>query len=142
MGGTSGAIIEIMLRGMAAYLITIKTSDEHYVHWVAALDAGVVAIMKYGGAAPGMRTLLDALVPALEAIRANATGNIVEIYRAATAAALRGVEDTKAMSGLAGRANYILDKSTLEGCPDPGAYAVGCAFNAAYGAVQASIIPN
>ena len=35
--------------------------------WVRALKYGLEAVMKYGGAAPGDRTMIDALHPALTA---------------------------------------------------------------------------
>ena len=41
--------------------------------WSAALAQGVTAVRTYGGADVGMRTLLDALVPAVAALAAPAT---------------------------------------------------------------------
>ena len=35
--------------------------------WALALAAGAEAVQKYGGAAPGCRTMLDALLPAADA---------------------------------------------------------------------------
>ena len=35
--------------------------------WALALAAGAEAVQKYGGAAPGCRTMLDALLPAAAA---------------------------------------------------------------------------
>ncbi len=36
--------------------------------WAAAAATGVAAVRRYGGAAPGDRTMLDALLPATEAL--------------------------------------------------------------------------
>jgi len=41
--------------------------------WAAAARAGVAAVQKYGGAAPGHRTMLDALLPAVDNLE-KATG--------------------------------------------------------------------
>ena len=40
--------------------------------WAAAAAAGITAVRKYGGAAPGDRTMLDALLPASRALAAAA----------------------------------------------------------------------
>lgn len=37
--------------------------------WIGSLEAGVNAIKYYGGADVGMRTMLDALVPAVEGLK-------------------------------------------------------------------------
>lgn len=60
MGGTSGALIELMLRNMAAYFISSTSAGS--ASWPEALVKGVDAIQFYGGASIGMRTMLDALV--------------------------------------------------------------------------------
>lgn len=78
-----------------------------------------------------MRTLLDSLIPAVEAMKACAADlSLKEIVDCATAAANQGMENTKEMKSMAGRSNYI-DEATLKGIPDPGAYAVYLAFQAA-----------
>ena len=50
--------------------------------------------------------------------------------QAAMSAAKEGMELTKEMDSLAGRANYVT-REQLRGTPDPGAYAVFVAFQAA-----------
>ena len=92
--------------------------------WVMAMSSGVDAMRRYGGARLGMRTLLDALVPALQVLSDGASvGEAVD-------AAKGGMEATKTMQGCAGRANYVQHEEML-GVPDPGAYAVFVAFEAA-----------
>lgn len=44
-------------------------AEAHPGDIAAALRAGVDAMMRYGGAARGDRTMLDALIPAIEAFR-------------------------------------------------------------------------
>ena len=83
--------------------------------WTAAFGAGVAAIGELGGAKPGDRTMLDALVPAAAAF---ATGGLP----AAAAAAEAGVAATAAMSPKLGRASYLGDR--VLGVPDAGASAV------------------
>lgn len=91
--------------------------------------SGVEAIKRYGGARLGMRTLLDALIPALQVLSDGAS------LSEAAEAAKAGMEATKTMQGCAGRANYVQHEAML-GIPDPGAYAVFVAFEAAAGVGQ------
>ena len=137
MGGTSGAVIEIMLRAMAANLAKHRHSQPaSELYWVNALQAGLEAMIKYGGAQVGMRTMLDALVPAV-AVWTESTSNSpvsVDVHSTSIAcaeAAHIGMLSTKSMKAGAGRANYIMDGEKMEGIPDPGAYAVYAAFKAA-----------
>lgn len=127
MGGTSGALLELALRAMAANFMSSSTSTTATTggaDWSEAIAAGVQAMQFYGGATAGMRTMLDALVPAVAALRAGGGP------AAAAEAAAAGAEATKAMTSLAGRSNYI-DAEKMKGTPDPGAAAMAEAFQAA-----------
>ena len=94
--------------------------------------------MKYGGARPGDRTMLDALVPAFDALAsnlaANATKPLSALEKSANAAE-EGAKSTLAMTAHAGRASYV-NKDQLKH-PDPGAHAVGIILRAVYQAVLA-----
>lgn len=123
MGGTSGALLEIMFRRMATYIATTGTNSGMTAAciWGNALLDGVAAIKLYGGASVGMRTMLDALEPAIQSYCKS--HNIVD----AAVAAKIGVENTKTMTSLAGRSNYV-ESTLMDGIPDPGAYGVAEAF--------------
>lgn len=125
MGGSLGALLEIMLRAMAVHLVTEDIGvDAGVSAWVRAVDVGADAIAQYGGASLGMRTLLDALLPAVGCLKTvQSGGDFVQGLKAAAEAARLGMDSTKLMRGVAGRANYISDEQ-LYGIPDPGAYAV------------------
>lgn len=65
MGGTLGAIFELLLRAMAnCYHTTLEP-----VSFPLALEKGIEAITFYGGARVGMRTMLDALIPAVDVLK-------------------------------------------------------------------------
>ena len=117
MGGTSGALLELALRAMAVQL----SNGEN---WINAITSGVNAMKFYGGADIGMRTMLDALIPAINELNNNNNIN------SAAKAAMNGAESTKTMNSLAGRSNYI-DKAKLDGVSDPGAYAMAIVFTTA-----------
>ena len=88
---------------------------------VAALDAAIAGIQQLGKAVPGEKTMLDALVPAVEAGRAAvATGaGGAEIATAMAEAAEAGALATIPMLATKGRASYLGERSV--GHQDPGA---------------------
>lgn len=131
MGGTSGALLELFFRAAANTLARSAgaAAEAEEAEWAFALQAGVEAMMFYGGASVGMRTMLDALVPACAALSAGATAT--ETARAAE----RGMQETKSMGSLAGRSNYV-NEELMQGVPDPGALAVALAFKAAAGVLE------
>lgn len=119
MGGSSGVLLSIMFMGMSSHL----DGSNSWSSGPAALKAGLQAMMDAGGAAPGARTMLDALVPAADALveQKGLTG--------AAAAAKEGTEKTKSMKPKAGRSENV-PESVLKGVPDPGAKAVELVFAA------------
>eukprot|EP00598_Pedospumella_elongata_P012347 CAMPEP_0185014646 /NCGR_PEP_ID=MMETSP1098-20130426/99424_1 /TAXON_ID=89044 /ORGANISM="Spumella elongata, Strain CCAP 955/1" /LENGTH=627 /DNA_ID=CAMNT_0027543743 /DNA_START=39 /DNA_END=1922 /DNA_ORIENTATION=- len=126
MGGTSGVLLELCFRAMALSFASAAAvrgvRDATLVDWTAALRAGVDAISYYGGASAGMRTMLDAFLPAVQALE---QGNDLSTVAAAAQA---GADSTKSMQSLAGRSNYV-NQAHMEGTPDPGAVAVAAAFH-------------
>jgi triose/dihydroxyacetone kinase / FAD-AMP lyase (cyclizing) len=116
MGGTSGVLLELMFRKMSSSLAREDTIGISQLTGI--MRAGTDAIILYGGANVGSRTMLDALVPASDTLLS--TLSMVE----AAAKAKEGADSTAAMkTASAGRSNY-LSEETLEGTPDPGAIAV------------------
>lgn len=117
MGGSSGVLFAIFLaRAADAYR---DTPD-----WRPALSAGLAAVQTYGGAAPGDRTLVDALKPALDALRNG------QDLASAAAAARAGADATATMlKARAGRSAY-LEARSLDGIKDPGAELVARLFAA------------
>lgn len=81
--------------------------------FIVMLNEGIEGIKKRGKATTGEQTMLDAMVPALEAIKAEGT------LAAGLKAAEAGVETTKAMIATKGRASYLGERSI--GHQDPGA---------------------
>ncbi|XP_060171240.1 putative 3,4-dihydroxy-2-butanone kinase isoform X2 [Lycium barbarum] len=137
MGGTSGILYNIFCK--AAYA-TLKAEAESVVtalHWADALEAAIAAVSKYGGASAGYRTLLDALIPALSALkeRLNAGDDPVDAFVISAEAASAGAESTKHMQALAGRSTYI-PGDVLASVPDPGAMAAAAWYKAAALAVK------
>uniref|UniRef100_A0AAU2JKF7 Dihydroxyacetone kinase subunit DhaL n=1 Tax=Streptomyces sp. NBC_00049 TaxID=2903617 RepID=A0AAU2JKF7_9ACTN len=109
VGGASGPLYGTLLRRTGKELgETAEVSDEELRK---ALYAGVGAVAQLGGAAPGDKTMLDALVPGVAALSTS--------YRAAGDAAENGALATVPMQARKGRASYLGERSI--GHQDPGA---------------------
>lgn len=116
MGGSSGVLMSIFFTaaGQAVHNATPLPD---------ALLLGLKQMKHYGGADLGDRTLIDALQPALEALRDR--GLAAAIY-----AANKGAESTATMQKAgAGRSSYV-NSENLEGVTDPGAVAIAEVFAA------------
>jgi phosphoenolpyruvate---glycerone phosphotransferase subunit DhaL len=89
--------------------------------WTAALDAGAQGVKMRGKAEPGDKTMLDALLPALEALRsAGADGAALpDALTRSADAAREGMEATIPLEARKGRASYLGPRSV--GHQDPGA---------------------
>ena len=115
MGGTSGVLLAIFFAAAGDAAAAGRDT-------VAALRAGLERVRQVGGAAPGDRTMIDALEPALVALP--------EGPAAAARAARLGADATGRMAQAgAGRASYQAAGS-LAGHNDPGAEAVALLFEA------------
>ncbi|MFF9011702.1 dihydroxyacetone kinase subunit DhaL [Streptomyces sp. NPDC014870] len=109
VGGASGPLYGTMLRrtGKALGEAGAVTREE----LAAALTAGVAGVAQLGGAKPGDKTMLDALVPAAEALG--------DSFAAARDAAEAGALATVPLRARKGRASYLGERSI--GHQDPGA---------------------
>jgi dihydroxyacetone kinase-like protein len=89
--------------------------------WAGALTAAVAGVQARGKAGPGDKTMIDALLPAAEALRtaASAGASPAEATRAAADAAGEGMRATTPLVARKGRASYLGERSA--GHQDPGA---------------------
>ncbi|MEH4623749.1 dihydroxyacetone kinase subunit DhaK [Phytobacter diazotrophicus] len=116
MGGSSGVLMSIFFTAAGQAVHDDKSLPE-------ALLRGLHQMKHYGGADLGDRTLIDALQPALEALRDSGLD-------AAASAAKAGAAKTATMQTAgAGRSSYVNSES-LEGVTDPGAVAIAEVFAA------------
>jgi len=97
----------------------------------AALRAGLEGVRARGKAEPGDKTMLDALVPACDALDAALTGGteLAGALRAAAVAAAQGRDATVPMVARKGRASYLGERSA--GHADPGATSTALLLEAA-----------
>lgn len=104
-----GTILSFALMGIAKSLKGKETAQAEEM--VEAMDAGVKLIMDKAGSKPGEKTILDALCPALEALKASAGEDTRARFHKAAQAAAAGSESTRQMRSVHGRAAYYGDKS-------------------------------
>ncbi|XP_059172562.1 triokinase/FMN cyclase-like [Physella acuta] len=118
MGGSSGALYSLFFTSAAQDLKALS-----FKHVCNAFSSGLAAIMKYGGAKPGYRTMVDPLHAVCQSLKAAHPGvSLTEAIKIAAEAAREASEGTVSMDAQAGRASYV-NKSLLTK-PDPGAVAV------------------
>ena len=126
VGGASGPLYgTFFLRaGMAAGAV----SEVDGAALAAALRAGLDGVIARGKAEAGDKTMLDAMIPALDAFDAAlASGaGTVEAARAASAAASAGRDATEPLVARKGRASYLGERSA--GHLDPGAASTAILF--------------
>ncbi|GIL91803.1 hypothetical protein Vretimale_7317 [Volvox reticuliferus] len=124
VGGSSGALYDILLTAAARQLKAGPTYDVSPKDWTEAFSAGLAAVQKYGCADIGCRTMLDALLPARDALIASLEtgGDAAAAAAAAADAAEAGADATRGMSATAGRSSYV-PAEVLAEVADPGATA-------------------
>ncbi|NWW34043.1 TKFC cyclase, partial [Panurus biarmicus] len=152
MGGSSGVLYGLFLTAAARSLHGRSNPPA----WADAMDAGIEAMQRsvpgalesqfplgipippefsciphrYGGAAPGDRTMLDSLFAAAQALHSlrSPGADPLQVLAAAVRSAEAAAEATRHMEAGAGRASYV-HSSRLEQ-PDPGAVAVAAVLGA------------
>lgn len=118
VGGASGPLYGTLLRRAGKALG--EDGEVTRERLAEALGAGVAAVAQLGGARVGDKTMLDALVPAVEGLRSS--------YGAARAAAEEGALATVPLQARKGRASYLGERSI--GHQDPGATSSALLFAA------------
>lgn len=132
VGGVSGPIWgTAFLRAAAAAGDRTELAPEDVI---AMLRASIAGIMQRGDASLGDKTLLDALVPAVDSLEASLADPAtvkdrgVAAIQAAADVAVKAAEDTKPMIAKRGRAAYTGERSI--GSVDAGATAIGVILQA------------
>jgi dihydroxyacetone kinase-like protein len=135
VGGASGPLWGSALRAAGRSLGDAETFDGPAL--AAALDAAIAAVVDLGAAAPGDKTMIDALVPAAEALkRGIESGAPLEVALAAAGeAAEEGAHATVPMLARKGRASYLGERSI--GHQDQGATSAALIVRALERAVAA-----
>lgn len=131
IGGSCGPLFATIF--MQGAMATKGKTDIGTEDFAVMMRKSSDMIMNIGKAKPGEKTMLDALVPAAEALeKCAAEGtDVAEALRISALAAKDGAENTKDMLATKGRGRYQGEKSL--GNIDPGAASVSYIFEALAG---------
>ncbi len=119
VGGASGPLYGTAFLRMATVASGKQELDS--AAFISMLEAAIEGIKMRGKAQPGEKTMLDALVPALEAARKaqEEQPDLRQVLQRCSTAAEAGMKNTIPMLATKGRASYLGERSV--GHQDPGA---------------------
>jgi phosphoenolpyruvate---glycerone phosphotransferase subunit DhaL len=119
VGGAGGPLYGTLFLQMGT--ATAGKSELSPDDWAAALEAGIAGVQARGKAEPGDKTMIDALLPALDALRAAQEDGteLGDALRRSADAAAEGMRATIPLEARKGRASYLGPRSV--GHQDPGA---------------------
>jgi dihydroxyacetone kinase-like protein len=122
MGGSSGPLLGTFF--LRAGTTCAGKSELAPADVVALFQAGVEGLQQRGKAERGDKTMMDAWLPAVDAMRSalDAGSGLPDILKQGAAAAEAGAQATTAMQARKGRASYLGERSI--GHQDAGATAV------------------
>jgi dihydroxyacetone kinase len=125
-GGASGPIWGSAFRSAGKY--AAEKVEINLKEFSELLQSAVDGIQKRGGAKLGDKTLLDALIPAVESLKNSSElgEDLLEAMKKSAAEAVIGAEKTKDIAATKGRASYLGERSVSH--PDAGATAIGIIF--------------
>jgi dihydroxyacetone kinase phosphoprotein-dependent L subunit len=135
VGGAIGPLYATALLRVARTIRSLEPTDVRPTSGdlLRCAEAAEAGITELGGAQPGDKTMVDALRPAVEALRqAEAAGlDPRQALSAAAHAARDGAESTRGMVAKIGRASRLGERS--RGAPDAGATSLALILEAASG---------
>lgn len=118
VGGAGGPLYGTLF--LQAGMKTAGKMELDLEDWTTALEAAVNGVVMRGKAELGDKTMVDALTPALQALKeANSGTPINQALQASAAAAKEGMLATTPLVARKGRASYLGERSA--GHQDPGA---------------------
>ena len=125
-GGATGPLLGSFLMGLSEGFGDAAELDAAGA--AGAFEKALAAVRKQSKAQPGDKTMLDAMIPAVEAFRAAVDGSadIARALQEAAAAAGAGAEATRNMLAKFGKARNLGDRTL--GHADPGATSIACIF--------------
>jgi len=120
VGGAGGPLYGtfFMQAGAASANKMVLSLEE----WTATLESAVNGVIARGKASLGDKTMVDALLPAVDALKQSLAGGVpplAEALRRSASAAEQGMRDTIPLVARKGRASYLGERSA--GHQDPGA---------------------
>ena len=133
--GSTSTLLGALFMGMGEALEPLHVGDRLNAAEVKAMFCGGLSgVQEQTKAKPGDKTMMDVLVPAVEAIRSCLSDNVKELLRVGAETAQKGVEATTNMKANFGRARNLGERSI--GYPDAGATSWACMFQSFYDGIR------
>jgi dihydroxyacetone kinase-like protein len=125
-GGATGPLLGSLFMGMAEGVG--GQSELDCAAFASAFVAGLASVQRQTKAQVGDKTMIDALVPAVKALRAGADAGktLADSLRDAAEAAWNGAASTKNLTARFGKAKFAAERTL--GHQDPGATSVAMIF--------------
>jgi dihydroxyacetone kinase-like protein len=129
-GGSTGPLLGTWFLGMAEFANGRNVLDGRALG--DTFEVGLKAVMKQTKAQVGDKTMIDALAPAVQALKDGAAANkqITEMLRDTAEAAEKGAQSTKDFVARFGKAKYAGERTL--GHQDPGATSIFLIFQGFY----------
>jgi dihydroxyacetone kinase phosphoprotein-dependent L subunit len=132
MGGASGVIFgSLFMAGVKGVQAKAELSPDDLA---LIMEKSLAAIKERGKARAGDKTMVDALEPAVEALKKNQVEGFAPMLKAAAEAAAAGVEHTKKYQAKVGRAKSLMERAV--GFQDAGATSVWLIFRSMHEFVE------
>lgn len=126
MGGASGVIFGSMfMAGAKGMEPKAEISNEEFA---ILMEKGLLAIKERGKASVGDKTMVDALEPAVQAMKQSCSGSFAEMLDRAQLAAWEGADKSRCYIAKFGRAKSLGERAI--GFQDAGAISVSIIFRA------------
>jgi len=134
VGGASGPLYGSFFLKAAAAATGKQELDEDEL--LGVLRAGLKGVIDRGKAQQGDKTMIDALIPGVEAFESmiRKGNSMAEALKQAVVAAEKGMEDTIPMVARKGRSSYLGERSI--GHQDPGATSMYLILKALYESIS------
>lgn len=128
-GGATVPLLGSLFGGMSSS-VPEEISEVSVRELAAAFNKGAERLLKLSKAAEGDKTLIDALIPAIGAMKAESESgsDMVRMLEAAASAAADGAERTKGYAARHGRAKNLGERTI--GVSDPGAVSISLILRA------------
>jgi dihydroxyacetone kinase-like protein len=136
VGGTSGPLFGVWFGQLAAATSGLPHATLPVL--ASGVEAGTNAVQRLGGAKPGDKTMVDAMLPAGAALRKAAEAELAlrQALERAASDAQKATAATRELPARRGRASYIATAG--RGVTDPGAATVALFFEAGAAAITES----
>ena len=125
--GSTSTLLGALFMGMGEALEPLQVTNEvNAAQLKVMFRGGLTGVQEQTKAKPGDKTMMDVLVPAVEAIEACESDDVKTLLKAGAEAALKGAEATVNMKANFGRARNLGERSI--GFADAGATSWACLF--------------